>query len=139
MSPRGEEQRPARPKDRSVLQGLGEPILDVLANNTTDARWGEWMWAPFEGAAANGDVALSCALFKAGATGPHLHPAVRGDHGTLVSELLKLGADAAIHVAAGERSGRGKTGMYLIGALQIQDDVRNSKSTCFARKTCVVY
>ncbi|CAN0455454.1 unnamed protein product, partial [Ectocarpus sp. 12 AP-2014] len=111
MSPE-EEQRPqaTRPKDRSALRGLGEHILDVLANHTTDARWGEWMWAPFERAAANGDVPLSCALFKAGATGPHLHPAVRGDHGTLVSELLKLGAapsakdeqgDAALHVAAG--------------------------------------
>lgn len=135
------------PKDRSVLRGFGEHILDVLANHTTDARWGEWMWAPFERAAANDDVPLSCALFKAGATGPHLHPAVRGDHGTLVSELLKLGAapsardeqgDAALHVAAGERGGRGQDDRYLIGALHMYPK-RTFEIDMFGAKTALLF
>ena len=108
-------------KNRSALAGLGEAILDVLSDHTTDAEWGACLQAPYERAAAVGDVPLSIALLKAGARGSHLHPAVRGGHDDLVKELLRLGAsatskdehgDAPVHIAAS--LGRGEIAKTLM-------------------------
>ncbi|CAN0022911.1 unnamed protein product, partial [Hapterophycus canaliculatus] len=64
---------------------------------------------PYKLAAECGNVPLCTALMKAGATGSHLNPAIRGDHPKLVDTLLELGAspsatdehgDAPLHVAA---------------------------------------
>lgn len=88
-------------KDRSALAGRGEAILDLLASNSTDGEWGEYLHAAFERAAAKGDGPLSLALLKAGATGCHLHPAIRGGHPELVDELLGLGASAVVRDGGG--------------------------------------
>lgn len=142
--------------DRSALAARGEAILDLVASNSTDAEWGEFLEGIFERAAATGDGPLALALLKAGAKGCHLHPAIRGGQPELVDKLLELGvsavardgsdrSDAPIHVAASsgqaaivttllkledvdanEENGKGCTPMHL--ACLLSDDVPTVKA-----------
>eukprot|EP00752_Nemacystus_decipiens_P015732 g14045.t1 len=121
-------------KDRSAVAGLEAAILDVLSDNTTDSEWGACLQAPYERAAAAGDVPLAIALLRAGAKGSHLHPAVRGGHDDLVKELLKLGAsptakddhgDAPLHIAASlGRTGIVKTLLATEGVDELEVDAK---------------
>lgn len=122
---------------------MGDAILDVISKDSTDAEWGEWLQAPFQRAAANGDGPLSLALLKAGATGCHLHPAIRGGQQELLNKLLELGASASIrdesgnapiHVAASV--GHGDIVGTLLAIEEVDANEENGKGWTPMQLTC---
>eukprot|EP00903_Cladosiphon_okamuranus_P013635 g12699.t1 len=130
-------------KDRSALAGLGEAILDTLSERTTGAEWGAWLQAPYERAAAACNVFHSISLLQAGARGSHLHPAVRGGHDDLVTDLLRLGAsptakdnhgDVPIHIAA--FLGRVKKVQALLEIEEVDEFEVDAKGRTAAQLAC---
>lgn len=98
-------------EQRDMLEGLGEEILQVVADEDklSSKEWGDWLAVPFERACGYGDERLASVLLKAGAKGFGLQRAALSGHRHVVSELLQLGAspdsrdksgDTALHIAA---------------------------------------
>lgn len=93
---------------RRALKGVGRDLLDYMYD-APDNVLAEWLKAPFERAAASGDIPLTVTLMKAGASGNALGPAVTGGHRRLVRDLLERGksytdknkyGETSLHLAA---------------------------------------
>ena len=76
-----------------VLRGAGERMLQHVLETIDPHQLGEWLAAPLEGAAAQGDEGLSKKLIQAGAEmrGVVLHHAIRGGNVAVVDMMLEKG------------------------------------------------
>ncbi|CAB1101483.1 unnamed protein product [Ectocarpus sp. CCAP 1310/34] len=83
---------------RRALKGVGRDLLDYMYDAPDDVL-AEWLRAPFERAASAGDIPLTMALMKAGASGDAFSSAALGTPATHNSRLLT----ALHHAAAGTK------------------------------------
>lgn len=78
---------------REMLRGVEERIVDLVAQTCTPEQWVEFLKAPLDLAAAQGDELLAEKLMDAGAKSENvLHEACRGGRVDLVNNLLRSGA-----------------------------------------------
>eukprot|EP00752_Nemacystus_decipiens_P014762 g13143.t1 len=78
---------------REHVRGAEENIFDLFARASTPGAWAQWLGAPLELAAAQGDRVLALQLVAAGAVfGTAVHAAILGAHAGLATDLLENGA-----------------------------------------------
>lgn len=56
------------PRDRRLLEGLGEVLLGLATGDTGDEDWACWLRTPLRAAASQGDLRIVETLLKAGAS-----------------------------------------------------------------------
>ncbi|CAM9221384.1 unnamed protein product [Ectocarpus fasciculatus] len=92
----------ANKQGRAALKGAEGQTFDLFSEVLTTREWAEMLQFPLECAAAQGNVALTQVLLRAGADmGSALHAAVRYGHGEVVKTLLENGACVSIKDARG--------------------------------------
>ncbi|CAM9617795.1 unnamed protein product, partial [Scytosiphon promiscuus] len=109
----GEPSSVAASQGRTVLKGKGEKLLELMSKVATSTQWAEWLRAPLEHAAANGDKSLTQCLLEAGANGGAgwkgcddrtlLQAAAEGGNQEIVSALLENGGLAELDAVSGEK------------------------------------
>ncbi|CAN0334585.1 unnamed protein product, partial [Scytosiphon promiscuus] len=110
----GERSSVAASQGRTVLNGKGEMILELMSKGATSTQWAEWLRAPLEHAVAKGDKGLTQCLLKAGANGGSgwkgcydrtlLQAAAEGGNQEIVyALLLEKGGLAELNAVSGER------------------------------------
>lgn len=98
--------------DRSRLDGCEIELFQLVKKGATPRQWREWLRAPLEHAAADGNLDLFTRLMDAGADGSAgwrgchgrtlLGAAARGKKERIVSALLEAGAKPDISVTFGD-------------------------------------
>eukprot|EP00752_Nemacystus_decipiens_P009682 g8651.t1 len=81
--------------ERDGLKGLGEHIMKIMCEAGDDVLT-EWLEAPFENAAARGDIPLTKVLKKAGAKGMRLRGLFEADTVASIlvhTTMMMMGAD----------------------------------------------
>ena len=99
----------------SILQGVGDMILQLVCERATGEQWAEWLRAPLEHAAGTANHDLVEKLLKAGADGSAgwrgcdgktlLHAGAEGGDDGVISALIRAGAGADMKAKA-PRTGR---------------------------------
>lgn len=95
---------------RELLQGSEIDIFSTVSHGATPKQWADWLRAPLEHAAANGNLDLVEKLLRAGANGSAgwrgcrgrtlLDAAALGGNADVVSALLCAGAHADVNVVS---------------------------------------
>lgn len=122
---------------RAILRGAEVETLDLIAQVLTWKQWAELLKAPLERAVSQGNRSLARKLVRSGAdTRGALHAAVRGDHGTIVTDLLDGGSsladkdtagDAPLHLAS--KVGTSKMVQLLLRKGADKDALNNKETT----------
>ncbi|CAN0518337.1 unnamed protein product, partial [Ectocarpus sp. 12 AP-2014] len=110
----------ATEEDRTALGGLETRLFQLMSKNATSAQWAEWLRAPLEHAAAEGDKDLALTLLKAGANGGAgwkgcddrtlLQAAAEGGDEEVVCMLLDIEGMEEVDAVSGEK---GMTALHL--------------------------
>lgn len=88
---------------REHVRGAEENVFNLVAHSSTSDAWGQWLQAPLELAASQGDRALALQLVAAGVSfGTAVHAAIRGRHADLATDLLEKGAPTSATDRAGK-------------------------------------
>ncbi|CAM9593484.1 unnamed protein product, partial [Ectocarpus sp. 12 AP-2014] len=119
-------------EDRSRLDGFELEIFKLVQKEATSEQWREWLRAPLEHAAAEGNTDLFMRLLDAGADGSAgwrgcggrtlLGAAACGKNEDMVRTLLKAGAIEDINVRFGDR----RESALHVAAVQGADNISGS-------------
>lgn len=99
--------------ERNTLRSLGEELFSLVLDNATPKQWAEWLRAPLEHAAGQGNLELVTKLLNAGANGKPgmrgcrgrtlLDAAAEGGNEKVVGALLGAGAGKDVNVRSGSK------------------------------------
>ncbi|CAM9285786.1 unnamed protein product [Ectocarpus sp. 4 AP-2014] len=99
--------------ERDALRTLCSEVVGLVIDNATPRQWADWLRAPIEHAAANGNFELVTALLKAGGTGTPglrgcrgrtlLDAAAEGGNEQVVSAILRAGATPDLCARSGSK------------------------------------
>ncbi|CAN0199235.1 unnamed protein product [Scytosiphon promiscuus] len=108
----------AHPK-RALLEGIEAEVFKLVSHGASQEQWAEWLRAPLEHAAAQGNLDLVSKLVEAGADGSAgwkgcggrtlLHAAASGGDEGVISILLRQGSQPDVNVLS---SPVGRSALY---------------------------
>ncbi len=112
-------------QERASLDGLEREIFQLVSKMATPEQWADWLRAPLEHAAAQGNLGLVDKLIGAGANGKagwkgcggrtFLHAAAAGGNEDVLSSLLRAGAQPDVNVLS--RGPPERSALYLAADL----------------------